>query len=335
MKPLKKIIPLAVFAALGCGLIGTAQADSLASSILNITNYKLSNDSTGTALNNVTDVTITGGNNFGSLKADLNSVPGDTSSTQDQIILAPGGGAFNGTAVCEGSGCNPVTADNYSQTALLPPPLGGTEPSNTYAYADNNLQGASIDLDTDGNGTIDIAAGLTAQTRADVGLNSLDNGTSNSTTGTNVSFTFKALTDITMRLSFNYVAQALSYVKLGSTPTTATANVAWSFLLTDEDVIDPLTGVGTVTEYKPGVLNINTSRNDANAQFSEFQRILNSGSLSTTFSLIAGHNYSIAVGHQTQANARNAVAAPEPEALVLLGIGLLAMWTPMQLRRKV
>lgn len=316
MKLLKKFIPLAAVAAIG--VTGTAQADVVASAILDITNFKLVDDATGVALNNISDITIQSGNNFGTLSADLTSVGGISTENQDETIISASGGQFNGTAQCEGSGCLPMADTDYTSLA--------TPPTSSFAYSNNNLQGASIDLDIDTNGSIDIAAGVTSQTRADVSLITNDSGTSTSSTGTNTALTFIAAADVLLRISFDYFAEALAFVTNDSlAPSNATASTSWN--LTVED----LTNGGTTT-FEPGELQLTASRNDFSAGFNETQQFSNSGTFSDTFQLIAGNSYQLGIGQQLQANAQNTI--PEPSILALLGFGLLIMAAPARLRRK-
>lgn len=318
MKLLKKFVPIVAVATLGMGVTGTAQADALASAILDITNFKLVDNATGIALNNISDITIQSGNNFGTLSSSLNSVGGIAAQNQNEIIISGSGGQFDGTPQCQGGGCAPMVNNDFSSLA--------TPPSSSFAYSDNNLQGASIDLDTDGDGSVDLAAGITSQTRADVSLVTNDSGTSTSSTGTNTALTFVAAADIVLQLSFDYFAEALAFVSDDTIPASvATAGVGWELTIEDLDT-------GLITTFQPAELQLTASRNDFSADFNEIQQFTNIGTYTNTFALMAGHNYQLGISQQLQANAQNNVA--EPQLLALLGVGLMMMAAPARLRRK-
>ena len=320
MKLLRNMKLLAVAATLGVSLAVPVQAGVIATAILDITNFRFT-DGMGNNLDNVNDFTIQSGNNFGSLTADLFSVGGIAAENQDEQLLSASGGQFNGTPQCQGN-CFPFADNDYSLRTL---PVANTD---TYAYSDNNLQGAAIDLDTDGNGTIDVAAGITAQTRADVMLDTTDGGLSTSTTGTNASLTFIANQNLLMQLDFDVSAQALAYVNPATSgaPSSATAGVAWNLVLED------LTA-GTIVEYEPAELQLTAARNDFSAQFNPLDNKTFVGSLSTVFNLIAGNSYQLGITHATQANG-DKTKVPEPGMLTLMGLGLLSLAVPGIRRRR-
>ncbi len=322
----------AIVAALaGIAVASPASANVVATSILDISNLKFVNNTTNETLNNVNNVQVTGGNNYGNTSADLFSVPGTQTDTQSATIFSsPGvfsstGGAFNGDQVFEGSGA--MRADNDYSLRTAPPP-GAT---NSFAYANNELNGTSIDLDIDGDGVIDLVAGVSARTISMVELNTTDVGNALSNTGTNFTFDFISLTDQTVRFDFDYVIQALAYVEPGSaTPSTATAGVSWNIQLTD----------GTTTQsYNPNALNLTSSRTDTFAgltnQFNT-SGSFGAGPNALVFQLIAGTTYQVGITHNTQVNATSTIpqVVPEPGILALLGLGLAAFAVPGARRRQ-
>jgi hypothetical protein len=306
----------------GMTFISPVSANVIATSILDISNLKFT-DTQGNTLNNITDIDIRAGNNFGNLSANLFSVAGDDSSAQNEnIFLSPGvlnptGGSFDGDQVCQGD-CMPRAENDY--TFRVVPPSATT----SYSYADNILTGTSIDLDINGDGIIDIFAGVNASTIAEVMLNTSDTGNATSTTGTNFTFDFLALQDQEVLLSFDYLIQALAFVEPGSlAPSSATAGVSWNISLTD--------GITTQT-YNPNQLNLSSSRTDI---FSGLTNQNSGGQQSLQFSLTGGTLYQVSITHQNQVNASSNVAqVPEPNMLALLGLGLAAFAVPA-IRRKL
>ncbi len=324
MKKLSKKIKLvAIAASVGMAFATPVYSGAIATAILDISNLKFI-DSAGNNLNNIDDIQILSGNNFGNLSADLNSIPGSTSSSQNANIfdpfpiLSPSAGAFNGTQISEG----PATRleDDYG-FRVVPPAAGSS-----YTYADNILNGASIDLDINGNGVIDagdILAGVNASTIADVELNSTDFGNATATTGTNFAFEFIALQDQVVSLDFDFAIQTLAHVDPGSaSPSSATSTVSWNLDLTD--------GVTTQT-FNPTDLNITSARSDIFTGLDDKNN--NAGHATLNFNLVAGTRYQVGIGHQVQANASSTVVSiPEPGILALLGLGLAAFGVQ---RRKV
>jgi len=310
MKKLPKKIKLAAIAASISIIFATpAYSGVIATAILDISNLKFTNAVTGGNLNNIRDITILSGNNFGNLGADIFSVPGSTSSTQSENII-PSGGSFNGAQVMEGAGGFPRVEDNYSFRTVPPGQTG------KYAYADNRLNGSSIDLDTNNDGAIDAFAGVTASTIAEVMLNATDTGNATSTTGTNFAFNFTANADLSVNLGFDFNIQTLAFVDplTSIPPSSATAGVSWNISLVDQ--------FGNTQSFAPTSLQSTSSRNDFFTGLDDKNTA--GGSESLLFNLVAGRNYQVGISHQVQANATKTMAVPEPGSLALLGLGLAA-----------
>ena len=149
MKTTKKaLIAVGVAATLGLGATA-ANAGVLASSTFTIHNFIISDVSTGNALTLANFDSLVATNNAG-ISASLVGVGSDSAN----FNLAFTNPNTDLTAVCVGS-CATQPAEN-TFNVLLPPPTG------TFAHADENLTGSSID--------IGAGAGADAQVRADVAL---------------------------------------------------------------------------------------------------------------------------------------------------------------------
>ncbi len=124
----------AVAIALSFSVYGVAQADSIASSKLDISNFQWSIDGNGALTNlpgNNPHVNISpAGFNFGNLFVNLDGVS-DNASTNSPIAT---GGQIAFNEVCVGPGC-------LAAPTLSSPPVG------TYVYGSHQLSGAIIDLD--------------------------------------------------------------------------------------------------------------------------------------------------------------------------------------------
>ncbi len=298
--------------ALSFSAYGVAQADSIASSKLDITNFQWSIDGNGALTNLPGDnprVDISSaGFNFGNLLVNLD---GDSDNASVNELISDGGQIPFGS-VCVGPGCG-------TAPTLNSPPVG------THVYGSHQLTGAIIDLDTDGSGTANIAGGADAFATAESSLisnSSLANATSN--LGTNTAFDFEFTGDgtdgtvaTTLNLDFNILALASVVNPFGDSDA-ATAGVGWNFQLID--ITDG--GNTSVFDWVPSALNHTSGVGAGDAD----DRFENTGSLSQAALLTGGHEYRVNISHQLLTSAtRNATTVPEPSVVALLGIGLLGL----------
>lgn len=293
----KTLLAASVLAALG--LSGTAQAGSYAESILNITNFTIS-DPNGDPLS-VSDFQFLEGTNSADVSADLN--PGGSSDDNDtdpfNLTTAPTGIDLY---ACVGVGC---PADNDFTNQPPPPPV------DEYANSDMLLQGAAIDFDNGGPAT----AGADANTRADVSLP--DSGVSGSSV-TNITLSTEAqlqvASDMALTFSFDYEALLEAFVANGTFPPSfAQATIGWNISLVDD--------LGNeVLAESPSVINRSRTVNgDGSQNYSA------SGSLSfTTGVLDDARIYTLSINHTSTADAEF-LTVPEPATLFLLGGGLIGL----------
>ncbi|MES3020518.1 MAG: EDSAP-1 family PEP-CTERM protein [Pseudomonadota bacterium] len=303
MKLLKKTLMLAAAAAgIAFGGMGTAHADSFASSILIIDNFRLLH-SDGTPFSTADFVNLTGTNDAHAT-ASLNGV--FANDAQSFGILS---GVNPDVANVTVGAPNPARPPNNFTPFPNPPPVPGT-----FGYADQNLTGSSIQIGM-------APAGALAQTRADASLAVNGMASGNSDVGTSTTFQFTLAAGDSMTVSFDANPYTQAYVSAGSSPTTnANARLSWSI-----QIIDLSTGLPVFT-YAPNALNAmsNVSRTDGFAGTTTYAPGT-AAFLATTPILNATSTYQITIQHNTLANALQAQAVPEPATLAIFGIGLLGM----------
>lgn len=295
----KGLLATAAAVALGIGAMGSACADTYASSILTIDNFRLLRGGTTTAftsadfttLSGTNDAHATGGLN-GVFSADANSIP----------ILS--GLDLNVSRQCQGA-CFPVPEDNFTAH----PPFPGT-----FGHADQFLRGAAIDVGA-------TPAGVRAQTRADAATAANFNiASGNSDVGTSTTFQFALGADSTMDIAFDYDAFTEAQVTPGSSPTAnANARISWSL-----NIVDVSTGA-VVFSLTPDALNAASLRSatDANPGLPAPYSVTGSV-LELTPMLLGGTLYQITVQHNTLANVLQE-EVPEPATLAIVAAGLLSM----------
>lgn len=305
----KTMLRTAAALTIAFGAVGSAHADSLAQSILTISNFRLLHSS-GTAFN-ATDFGVLTGTNDAHATAQLNNV--FANGAQSFGILT----GINPNVAHQTVG-TPNPAKGEDDYTPFPPP--GAVPG-TFGYADQRLTGSSITIGSS-------LAGATAQTRADASLAMNGMASGNSDVGTSTTFNFVLGVGDTMTVAFDANPFTQAFVSAGSTPTTnANARLSWSI-----SILDITTGA-TVFTFQPAALNAlsNVSRTDGAAGTTTYAPGMSAFS-ATTGLLNNTDTYQITIQHNTLANALQA-QVPEPGTLAIFGLGLLGV-TAVSRRRK-
>jgi len=314
----KKVILVSVV----CGMtslvaIGPAHASAYATSVLSLTKTKLTvGDGTSGVLGAdvaIGDFSAIIATNTGAATATLNGSFSTDSSTQS--IFDPSAGEINLTN--QWVGVDSLGDDNY--VAIAPPA------TSTYANSDSDLSGSIIDLDNGGP----AVAGSAAQTRADVSMDTLGDGNSQSNLQLSSTSVFTVNSSLTagFTLSFDYLAYlAVELTNNEPIPGSVNANLSW------QAVLSVLNGP-EVSSFNPAELNLLGS---FDAPFNGTFIDGGTGSLSWFSGILTqGVTYKLVIQHDTNAAARSAV--PEPNALFLLGLGfgLLAFFSQQRERKVV
>lgn len=298
----KTMVMSAAVATLCLGVMGTAQADAFAQSILTINNFRLLH-SNGTAFTPA-DFALLDGVNSAHASASLNGVTA-TAAPQDFSILS----GMNPDVAHQFVGLpNPPRAENDFSPFPNPPVVPGT-----FGYADQNLSGSAISVGG-------APAGARAQTRADASLQAAGSASGNSDVGTSTTFSFTMDSADTMTFAFDATPFTQAFTTAGSA-TNAIARLSWSL-----NIVNQSSGA-TVFVFQPGALNgeANTSRTGTFAGLTTY----NPGNLLFTATSPLLNNmdvYQLTIQHNTLANAlQSDGAVPEPATLAIFGLGLLGM----------
>jgi hypothetical protein len=304
MKTIKKGLLLSALAAsLTLTAAVPAQAATFASSILNVSNFRLLH-ADATAYSTVDFATLAG-NATAHASAMLNNVFANGFDTHDVLSgLTP-----NVAQQCMGA-CPPIPPDTYTPIAGMPPVL------NTYGHSDQAMLGSAISFP--GN-----PAGATASTRADAStaVNAVAAG--NSDVGSSTTFQFTLGSSDTMTVAFDADPYTRALVTAGSGPqSNAIARLAWSIKIVDIGTPGP---AGVMMSYTPGELNgdADVSATDAAPNdmiYAPGQKFYTN----TSLLLLANRTYQITINHSSHADALQA-EVPEPASLAILAAGLLSM----------
>ena len=307
----------ASFAALSVLGMGSAQADSFASAVLNVFNAKWISQTTGLPLvNGVTGNILPGGQNSALASATLNG-SGPTPISSTPLVLT--GGQIPFDKICTGPDC--------TGTPPNPGPPGNILPNGkTYSYSSYELLGAFVDIPAAG-----ISAGATAHSTAQVDLSGKianpSTGNSSSTVGTNTSFIITVAQTFVSHIEIDYAVDLLANVVSPSgLSDNAKASSSWSLII--RDVFTPSE---IPLNFRPSDLNFDVAVTTGQPvlQWSKTA----TGFRSADFTLDAGDTYSFTVSSNVAADgARNFV--PEPDSLALFGIGIAGVMVSALRRRK-
>jgi len=314
LKKFGKAAALTLAIASGVGFSGAATAAVVATSVLEITDLKLFNATTGVPLL-ATDFA------FGLLRdegTNTATLSGFAPVTITGSNPTPSGLLDLGQA-CVGGPC---PAEN-SFTHTTPPPAGGTQ----LARADSNLEGDPI-VGLSGDIT---AFGANASTVAEVLLTGNGVGGGDSDLGLLTRFLLTSLVDVDIRMDFF----ADLYMRAFISPTNALGSSATAKANLTFNITDAATG-DTVFEWSPnglvgGIIG-GTELADGGSLNRTMSALLpgdnfvvdaaGSQFYSASTSLVAGTQYQFTIGHVVGADGTQ---VPEPGTLLLLGAGVLGL----------
>lgn len=295
----KGFLLTAMAASLSLTAVVPAQAETFASSILNISNFRLLHSS-GTAFSTA-DFSTLSGTNDAHATAGLNNVFANGADSRPIQNPVPPNVAQQCVGPC------PVAPDTYTPIAGIPPVL------NTYGHADQRLTGASIIIGA-------TPAGANASTRADAStaVNAVASGNSDVGTSTTFAFTLGAADTMTIAFDGNPYTRAL--VTPGSGPVSnANARLSWSL-----SIVNITTGA-TVLNFAPNALNAASTVSATDGAPNDLIYAPGSAFFTATTALLSvGQTYQITIQHNSLANALQQ-ELPEPGTLAVLAAGLLSI----------
>lgn len=299
--------------ALALGAAGSANAGVLAQGVLEITNFKLINSTSGSSMKE-SDFAVLVANHQTDGVATLNGIS-SIGTANDNVY------PFAMDLSQQSVGVNPFGQNDYTHR---PAGYGGY-----FARSDTILFGDSMDYDVPphpGTG----ATGVTAKVVGEVQLNGAGSGSTQANIGLQADFVLKATQAI--RLDFNADDYLIAFLgPLAPIPgSAAQASSSWSITLTDDagllnysfapnGQLDALNG----EIADPCSLNTNRSRLITGA--STYSCVGAFSALSPV--LTAGTLYHVSIRHAIESDAEK---VPEPGTLVLLGAGLLGVFGGMR-----
>lgn len=307
---------------------GTARADALATSVLDITNFTIFR---GSSQVDITDF-VSGGlvvSNTADISASLSgtTVSDSLSGVGEDLDLAY---ASVGTVT-------PPYVENSFAVYTNPP-------QSAFSLADQAQFGSPITGLSDPGGGV-ISSPATASHSAYVSLDSDGDGSSTANNGLNSTFNFTLASGGALDFSFDARAYLESFSDISAAfPTTASSAYSLTFtiddLVTGDNVVTwspdgtanagSASAFGLTAETDPFNLNDSISRNApfngtsfrGAAIGTEFSGVWSG----TTVALLGNNAYQLTIRSNAEADARRAGAAvPEPATLALMGLGMLGL----------
>jgi hypothetical protein len=323
----KTMLAVATAAALGLGVAGTAQADALATSILQLNNLEFNDPTSGAIITNGVNVVVVGFTQNASASATLNGVTQDSGTVVGVgIDIAP---------QCVGACGDARLADNVF--GVFSTALG--DPAINVSSADQREAGSPV-------ANIGLPTPATVEASSITSLVDGGAGNAHAQNGLTAQFDFIVTGTGTVEINFDALAYLEAFVTPGGLGENAQATYSTSFRLTQnvggvQNTIftwapDGLPGgiVGGVEVLDPFTLNANVASIDPAGGVSAVGAavgVKNAGAFQAlTPVLLAGQRYTLSASMDTDVIA---VAIPEPATLGLFSLALLGMGAALRRRR--